>query len=346
MTDSSLTFLSGAVPLLSVSHLTVEFLLENRPVPVVRDIGFEIYPGKTLGLVGESGCGKSMTGLALLRLTPRPGRVAAGTMIYRRGGETVDLASLDSSGEEIRRIRGGEIAMIFQEPMSALNPVYTIGQQIGETIRLHAGTGRKETRNRAIEALRRVGVPGPETRVDAYPHQLSGGLRQRAMIAMALSCSPRLLIADEPTTALDVTIQAQIVDLLKSLQEETGMAILMITHDLGVMADMAHDIAVMYAGQIVEHGPPEAIYAQPRHPYTQGLLASVPRLAATDRGRLSPIPGVVPQPGRMPEGCSFRPRCGFAFDPCTLPPPLRKTGARHHACCWLETAPASLQPSV
>ncbi len=321
--------------LLDVSHLSAVIPTDDGPVRAVRDVSFRIRRGRTLGVVGESGCGKSMMGLSLMRLVPKPGYIE-GKITYheREDGATVDIHDLEPGGDAMRRIRGRRISMIFQEPMTALNPVYTVGSQIGEALRLHHGMDRKSARNRAVEALSEVGIPGPLQRVDEYPHELSGGMRQRAMIAMALSCGPELLIADEPTTALDVTIQAQILDLLKELKEDLNMAIVMITHDLGVIADMADEIMIMYAGQIVETGSPERIFYQPAHPYTRGLLESAPRIGREKPSQLSTIPGTVPSPLNLPEGCAFAPRCRYATEQCASMPPVEETEPGHRVRCW------------
>ena len=321
--------------LLDISHLSAVIPTDDGPVRAVRDVSFQIRRGRTLGVVGESGCGKSMMGLSLMQLVPRPGYLE-GEIVYHdaEDGSTVEIHALDPSGDAMRRIRGRKISMIFQEPMTALNPVYTVGNQIGEALRLHHGMDRRAARSRAVQALSEVGIPGPLQRVDEYPHELSGGMRQRAMIAMALSCGPELLIADEPTTALDVTIQAQILDLLKELKNNLNMAIVMITHDLGVIADMADEIMIMYAGQVVETGSPEQIFYQAAHPYTRGLLESAPRLNRAKGSRLSTIPGTVPSPLNLPEGCAFAPRCRFASEQCVLPPPVEEIEAEHRVRCW------------
>ena len=321
--------------LLDVSHLSAVIPTDDGPVRAVRDVSFRIRRGRTLGVVGESGCGKSMMGLSLMRLVPKPGYVE-GKITYheRENGATVDIHELEPGGDAMRRIRGRRISMIFQEPMTALNPVYTVGNQIGEALRLHHGMDRQAARARAVEALSEVGIPGPQQRVDEYPHELSGGMRQRAMIAMALSCGPELLIADEPTTALDVTIQAQILDLLKELKENLNMAIVMITHDLGVIADMADEIMIMYAGQIVETGSPERIFYRPAHPYTRGLLESAPRINREKATQLSTIPGTVPSPLNLPEGCAFAPRCRYATEQCNSMPILEETEPDHRVRCW------------
>jgi peptide/nickel transport system ATP-binding protein len=333
--------------LLEVRGLRVEFPLEERTVPAVDGVSFSIPRGGTLGLVGESGCGKSMTGLSLLQLVPAPGRIAAGEILYYRDGprrDPVDITRLPKGSEALRAIRGNEIAMIFQEPMTSLNPVYTIGYQIAEAVQLHQEVTPREARERAVEMLAKVGIPAPRQRVDEYPHQLSGGMRQRAMIAMALSCRPALLIADEPTTALDVTIQAQILDLMRELQEELGTAILIISHDLGVIADMADEVVVMYAGRVVERAPVEALFDAPLHPYTRGLMRSIPVLGRRSTGevaeRLVAIGGTVPNLGALPRGCPFRPRCPDRFERCQEPPELLAMAPNHWARCWLQAESA------
>ncbi len=292
----------------------------------VDGVDLEVPRGRTLGIVGESGCGKSVLSLSVMGLVPRPGRVAEGRVVL----EGRDLLALPPS--EMRRVRGGQVAMIFQEPMTSLNPVHSVGAQIMEAMRAHE-PGARDLRGRAIEALRRVRIPSPERRFEEYPHQLSGGMRQRVMIAMALACNPRVLIADEPTTALDVTVQAQILDLLRALQAETGMAIILITHDLGVVAEMADEVAVMYAGRVVERAPVAALFDDPQHPYTIGLLGSVPRLDE-DRARLLAIEGSVPPPFALPPGCRFAPRCPFAVAACREEVPgLRGIGPGHGVAC-------------
>jgi oligopeptide/dipeptide ABC transporter ATP-binding protein len=297
--------------LLQVKNLETSFFTPEGQVRAIDGVSFEIAEGKTLGLVGESGCGKSVSSLSIMRLIPSPpGKIVGGEILYRGR----DLLKL--SNEEMRKIRGNEISMIFQEPMTSLNPVFTVGNQIGEAISLHQGLGKKETREKTIEMLRLVKIADPQSRVDSYPHQLSGGMRQRIMIAMALSCNPSLLIADEPTTALDVTIQAQILELMKELQQKIGMALLLITHDLGVVAEQADDVAIMYAGKIVERSQTRGIFNRPLHPYTVGLLNSLPRVGDKKRKRLDAIPGVVPSPLKLPSGCRFRDRCPKAADLC------------------------------
>lgn len=320
-------------PLLEVRSLTTHFFTEDGVVRAVEDVNFEIHPGEILSLVGESGCGKSVTGLSLLRLIPiPPGKIMSGELLF----EGRDLLGLEE--REMERVRGNDISMIFQEPMTSLNPVFTIGNQIMEALQLHQNLDKKEAKRRAIEMLDRVKIPSPEVRIDSYPHQLSGGMRQRAMIAMALSCQPKLLIADEPTTALDVTIQAQVLRLLKEIQGEMGMAVMLITHDLGVVSEIADRVAVMYAGRIVESGPIEAIFGEMRHPYTRGLLESIPQLEEK-RKRLNAIPGQVPNPMDLPTGCKFHPRCHLMIDDCKREePPLFQVNGNHFSRClrWKE----------
>jgi oligopeptide/dipeptide ABC transporter ATP-binding protein len=330
---------NGPPPLIDVQELRTQFVTDDGLITAVNGVSFTIPRGKTVGLVGESGCGKSITGLSLLQLVPPPGRVAGGSILYYRDATAapLDLAALSPRGDAMRAIRGNEIAMIFQEPMTSLNPIYSIGDQIGEAVMLHQQVNRREARERAVAMLDRVGIASPRQRVDEYPHQLSGGMRQRAMIAMALSCRPSLLIADEPTTALDVTIQAQILDLLRELQqgEQGEMAILLISHDLGVIAELADEVVVMYAGQVVERGPVDAIFYEPLHPYTRGLLRSIPVLGSRKKERLTSIPGLVPSLLALPAGCAFRPRCGERLPRCLEPPVLREVSQDHAARCWL-----------
>jgi len=311
-------------PVLSVENLSIRF--RGMPTDTIDRVSFDIPPGKTLCLVGESGCGKSVTSLALMGLLPKgSARITRGAV--RFNGR--DLLGLDAGG--MADLRGNRIAMIFQEPMTSLNPVFTVGNQVAEAIRRHKGCSEAEGRERALAMFRKVRMPAPEKRLDEYPHQLSGGMRQRVMIAMALANDPALLIADEPTTALDVTIQAQILDLMRDLQSETGAALLMITHDLGVVAEIADEVAVMYAGRIVEAGPVAAIFNDPAHPYTLGLMASMPGLQGR-QGRLVTIPGSVPSPQAMPAGCRFAPRCPFVEDACTVTRP-DLTGGEHRVAC-------------
>jgi peptide/nickel transport system ATP-binding protein len=312
--------------LLQVQDLTVSFHTDQGEVPVTRNIGFTIAPGERLGVVGESGCGKSVTGLSLLRLLPDSTTHITGRVMFRGR----DLLALPE--RRMRAIRGREIAMIFQEPMSALDPVFTVGHQIAEAYLSHFPCGRAEARERAIEALQQVGIALPERRYHDYPHQLSGGMRQRVMIAMALICKPRLLIADEPTTALDVTVQAQILALLRDQSERTGTALLFITHDLGVVAETCTRMLTMYAGEVVEDAPVDDVLWQPRHPYTSGLLRSLPRLCER-RAALPSIPGRVPAPAMMPAGCRFRPRCAHGIAGCDAEQPLQQHGS-HAVRCW------------
>jgi peptide/nickel transport system ATP-binding protein len=315
---------------LEVENLRVSFPdQERRRSYPVDGVSFTLERGRTLALVGESGCGKSLTSLALLRLVPTPGRIEPGSRI--RLGDT-DVLSLQ--GEALRHIRGRRIGMIFQDPMTSLNPVFMVGDQIAEGVRAHFDVSRAEARKRALRLLQEVGIPDPAERLRAYPHQLSGGMRQRVMIAIALSAEPEILVADEPTTALDVTVQAQILEVLDHLRATRGMAVLLITHDLGIVAGRADRVAVMYAGQIVEQAPTAQLFASPSHPYTQGLFASVPRITGPV-GRLTPIGGSVPPPTAWPEGCRFRPRCPKAFEKSELPPPLLPIGPDHQMRCWL-----------
>jgi peptide/nickel transport system ATP-binding protein/oligopeptide transport system ATP-binding protein len=315
-------------PVLEVRDLKTHFFTDDGVVKAVDGVSFEVGEGETLGIVGESGCGKSVTSLSILRLIASPpGKIVGGAIVFM--GQNL----LELSDPAMRKIRGNEISMIFQEPMTSLNPVYTCGDQIMEAVILHQKVGKKEARARAIEMLRLVGIPSPEQRVDEYPHQLSGGMRQRVMIAMALSCHPRVLIADEPTTALDVTIQAQILDLLNRLQKELGMSILLITHDLGVVAETCDRVAVMYAGQIVEYANVDEIFHHPRMPYTAGLLGSIPVLGEHHE-RLRVIPGNVPNPSEFPSGCKFHPRCPVAIERCKVEnPPLEEIRPLHYTRC-------------
>jgi len=329
--------------LLSVRNLKTYFAQDEGLVRAVDGVSFDMAPGATLGIVGESGCGKSVTARSILRIVDRPGRIVDGEIHFRRpgangaAGRLVDLAKLDPNGGEMRAIRGAEIALIFQEPMSSFSPVHSVGNQIIEAILLHQAVSRREARDRTIEMLRRVGVSSPEQRIDQLSNQLSGGLRQRAMIAMALSCNPTLLIADEPTTALDVTTQAQILALMRQLQQEDGMAIMLITHDLGVIAEMATEVAVMYLGRVVEQAPVDAIFHAPRHPYTRALLRSIPRIRSRSRERLTAIAGSVPHPYDRPPGCPFHLRCAdFMAGTCDRRMPgLRPVGDQHTVSCFL-----------
>ena len=317
-------------PLLEVSGLRTSFRMEEGgEFAAVDGISFSIEPGRTLGIVGESGCGKSVTSLSIMGLLPKgQGRISGGTVRF----EGKDLATL--SPQEMRALRGDRMAMIFQEPMTSLNPAFTIGDQLIEGIRVHRNVSAEEARTRAIEMLARVRIPSPEQRIDEYPHKLSGGMRQRVMIAMALSCEPKLLIADEPTTALDVTIQAQVLDLMRTLREETGTAIILITHDLGVVAELADEVAVMYSGRIVERAPVQRLFDHPQHPYTVGLLGSIPSLHL-EQERLHAIDGQVPTPMTRVQGCRFAPRCPFAIARCReQDPPLMTMGQGHESACW------------
>jgi peptide/nickel transport system ATP-binding protein len=321
--------------LLEVTNLKTYFKTDAGIARAVDGVSFSIDKGEVLGIVGESGCGKSVTSLSIMKLIPQPpGEIMPGSSIMLRGEEIVT-----ASEGRMREIRGNDMAMIFQEPMTSLNPVFPIGEQIAEAIRLHKKANKKDARDGAIEMLRLVGIPDPEERVDHYPHQLSGGQRQRVMIAIALSCEPDLLIADEPTTALDVTIQAQILDLLAELRQRLGMAIMLITHDLGVVAEVCDRVVVMYAGEVVEQGTATEIFTNPRHPYTEGLMKAVPRLGAATE-RLAVIPGMVPSPTRWPSGCRFEARCPYAW-PLTAEqhPELFEISATHASRCWLEKYP-------
>ena len=324
--------------LLEVKGLRCSFKLEaGGEFSPVDGVSFSVEAGRTLGIVGESGCGKSVTSLSIMGLLPKgQGRISAGSVVF----EGRDLATLKP--EEMRSLRGNRMAMIFQEPMTSLNPAFTIGQQLMEGIRCHQNVTAEQAREHAIEMLRLVRIPSPEQRIDEYPHKLSGGMRQRVMIAMALSCRPKLLIADEPTTALDVTIQAQVLDLMRSLREETGTAIVLITHDLGVIAELADDVVVMYAGRVVERAPVTQLFAMPQHPYTIGLLGSIPKMHG-EQDRLNAIEGQVPTPMSQTSGCRFAPRCPFAVAQCKEDMPLlREVATGHEAACW--RAPLEVSP--
>ncbi|MGE3909728.1 MAG: ABC transporter ATP-binding protein [Chloroflexota bacterium] len=319
-------------PLLEVKNLKTWFYTPDGIVKAVNGVSFTLNEGEALGLVGESGCGKSVSAMTLMRLIPTPpGRIVEGEVIF----DGKDLLKLNDEG--IRRVRGNDIAMIFQDPMTSLNPVLTIGRQIGEALELHKGMSRDQSRNRTVELLELVGIPAARSRVDDYPHQFSGGMRQRVMIAMALSCDPKLLIADEPTTALDVTIQAQILDLIMQLRRDLGMAVIMITHDLGVVAGVADKINVMYSGFIVESAPAEELFARPRHPYTLGLLRSIPRIDEPRKEKLIPIEGLPPDLIDAPAGCPFVPRCNYKVDRCVEEnPSLEPVDTGHNIACWVD----------
>ncbi len=323
--------------LLEVLALKTFFQVEGGEFPAVDGVSFSVGPGRTLGIVGESGCGKSVTALSIMGLVPQPpGRIAGGAILF----DGVDLLKLSQAS--MRELRGDRISMIFQEPMTSLNPVLTVGEQIVEGILRHRSMSRSAARDLAIAMLRMVHIPSPEERFGDYPHRLSGGMRQRVMVAMALACKPKLLIADEPTTALDVTIQAQILDLMRTLREETGTAIILITHDLGVVAELADDVVVMYAGRIVERSTVAALFAEPQHPYTVGLLGSIPRLDI-EQDRLAAIEGQVPNPLAPVSGCRFHPRCPFVIDRCLgEDPPLIDLGNGHEAACWRAPLDASM----
>lgn len=328
------------MPLLSVQGLTTGFLTAGQFVPAVIDVSFALDKGETLCLVGESGSGKSLTALSIMRLIEPPGRIEHGRIVFK-GRDLLQLPE-----REMQPVRGAEIALVFQEPMTALNPVFTVGDQIEETLRVHGRATRRTARDRAVELLEAVRVPEPGRRLREYPHQLSGGLRQRALIAMALACDPEVVIADEPTTALDVTIQAQILDLLRDLQARLGLALLLVTHDLGVVAEMADRVAVMYAGRIVEESPVGPLFSDPKHPYTRGLLASIPGLVPGRR--LKAIPGTVPAPGTLPQGCCFTPRCPSRFEPCpSAHPGITDFGGGRTVKCYLHgraVEPATAPP--
>ena len=324
--------------LLSVRNLHTRFFQDEGTTKAVDGASFDVRAGKTLGIVGESGCGKSVTAQSILRIVEPPGRIVEGEILLTRpNGTRTDLVELPANGREIRSIRGGEIGLVFQEPMTSFSPVHTVGAQIVEAVTLHNDVTAKEARARGIEALRKVGIPKPERRIDEYSFELSGGLRQRAMIAVALSCDPNLLIADEPTTALDVTTQAQILDLLRKIQQERGMAVMLITHNLGVVAEMADDVVVMYLGRVVEQGKVDDIFHDPKHPYTKALLQSIPSIDSVPREKLPTISGSIPHPFNRPKGCPFHPRCVSAMPGrCdTADPSLREIGDGRKASCFL-----------
>ncbi len=315
-------------PVLEVRDLVTTFDTDHGTLTAVDGVSFQLHKGRTLGIVGESGCGKSVTAFSIMRLLPQPmGKIAAGQVLL----DGVDLTQL--LPEEILKVRGDRMGMIFQEPMTALNPVHTIGRQLSEVFLLHRTKDKREALRLSVDILTKVGIPSPEVRVGEYPHQLSGGMRQRVVIAMALACKPAVVIADEPTTALDVTIQAQILELMQSLQAEMGMAIMLITHDLGVIAEMCDDVVVMYAGRVAQAGPVEKIFAAPSHPYTRGLLASIPRLENERKSKLATIEGMVPSLADMPVGCRFQNRCPYRADICAQPPLTNQVSPHHRVAC-------------
>ncbi len=323
-------------PLLKVDNLSTHFITRGGAVRAVDDVSFEVAEGETVGIVGESGCGKSATVLSVMRLIPSPpGRIVNGNIQFRPGAEepAVDLRTISES--EMQEIRGNIVSMVFQDPMTSLNPVLTIGWQLREPLQLHLGLNKKEATDRSIELLQMVNIPSPEQRLNDYPHQFSGGMRQRVMIAMAIACNPKLLIADEPTTALDVTIQAQILELMMKLQEELNMSVVIITHDLGVVGEVCDRVIVMYAGQVIETGPVDMLLDDPKHPYTHGLLQSVPKLGPTVKDRMEPIDGVPPNLIALPPGCRFAPRCPRRFDRCGDDPELKDVAREHECACWL-----------
>ena len=326
-----------SAPLLNVDHLTTVFDVPSGSVPAVDDVSFEIRAGETLGLVGESGSGKSVTAFSIMRLVQRPGRIKSGRVLFN-GRDLLELPE-----REMQKVRGAEVSLIFQEPMTALNPVFTIGDQLRETLLVHGRANKRDARTQAVALLEAVRIPDAASRVRDYPHQLSGGMRQRVLIAMALACRPSLVIADEPTTALDVTIQAEILDLLREMKRALGLSLLLITHDLGVIAGTADRVAVMYAGRIVEMGPVGEVFRRPQHPYTRGLLASIP--GGVPGQRLRAIDGAVPLLGSLPPGCAFNPRCPDRFPPCTATPPADyAVGADHVAKCYLHDPGTSHDP--
>ncbi len=314
--------------LLEIQGLTTQFFTRTHVINAVVNLSLNLQKGRVLGLVGESGCGKTVTALSILNLVPYPGKITSGKILF----EGTDLLALPA--EELRAIRGARISMIFQEPMTALNPVFTVGNQIAEVLTTHQQMTKKEALGRAVELLRSVGIPSPEKRVDEYPHQLSGGMRQRIMIAMAIACKPSLILADEPTTALDVTIQAHILELLGTIQAEMGMAMILVTHDLGLIAERAHEVAVMYAGRIVEQAETKELFANPQHPYTRGLMASIPKPGEDARKRLRTIPGTVPRLSDLPKACTFLPRCDIKTGKCETEPALVEVKPGHLVRCW------------
>jgi oligopeptide/dipeptide ABC transporter ATP-binding protein len=314
--------------LLDIQGLTTHFFTRAGVIKAIDNLNLRLQKGRVLGLVGESGCGKTVTALSILNLVPSPGKIISGKILF----EGQDLLAL--SALEMRKVRGARISMIFQEPMTALNPVFTVGNQIAEVLTAHQDVSKQQARDTAVELLRSVGIPSPEKRVDEYPHQLSGGMRQRVMIAMAIACKPALILADEPTTALDVTIQAHILELLGKIQAEMGMAMILVTHDLGLIAERAHEVAVMYAGRIVEQTDTRELFANPQHPYTRGLMASIPRPVEAGKTRLKTIPGTVPRLYDLPKGCTFSPRCEIKTAQCVVEPDLIEVKPGHLVRCW------------
>ncbi len=322
--------------LLSVENMATHFFTRAGVVKAVDDISFSVAEGETVGIVGESGCGKSATVLSIMQLIPNPpGKTVSGKILFspEDGGQPLDLRTLDET--EMQKIRGNDVAMVFQDPMTSLNPVLTIGWQLREPLQIHMGMNKSEARDRSIELMHLVNIPSPESRLDDYPHQFSGGMRQRVMIAMAIACNPRLLIADEPTTALDVTIQAQILELMQKIQSELNMSVIIITHDLGVVGQVCDRVIVMYAGRIVESAPVDELFDNPKHPYTQGLLRSVPKLGDNVKDRIEPIEGAPPNLTALPQGCRFAPRCTQRFAQCNDEPQLKEVDASHTCSCWL-----------
>ncbi len=314
--------------LLDIQGLTTHFFTRSGVIKAIDNLSLRLQKGRVLGLVGESGCGKTVTALSILNLVPYPGKIVSGKILF----EGQDLLALPA--DEMRTIRGARISMIFQEPMTALNPVFTVGNQIAEVLTAHQNISNKQARDAAVELLRSVGIPSPEKRVEEYPHQLSGGMRQRVMIAMAIACKPSLILADEPTTALDVTIQAHILELLGKIQAEMGMAMILVSHDLGLIAERAHEVAVMYAGRIVEQTDTRELFANPQHPYTRGLMASIPRPLEAGKTRLKTIPGTVPRLYDLPKACTFSPRCGIKTAQCDVEPELVEVKPGHLVRCW------------
>ncbi len=320
--------------ILSVNNLSIYIYANQRCNKAVRNVSFEIKRGKILGMIGESGCGKSITASAVMQLLPELARIEEGEIIYHDKEEDIRIDRLEKKSKKMRKIRGEKIAMIFQDPMTAFNPVYTVGFQIIESLRYHQQMSKSEAKNKAVELLREMGIPTPERRIDEFPYQYSGGMRQRAMIAMAIACNPNLLIADEPTTALDVTIQAQIFELILKLQKQYNMSILLITHDMGVIAELADEVVVMYMGNIVESGKVSEILNEPSHPYTKGLLKAVPILGRGKNQKIEPIKGTPPDPYNRPKGCQFFPRCDYAFDKCLKFPKTYTISETHSVKCW------------